>query len=138
MGEWSGQPFGNDTASDWAWERDGQDEWQVVQEALNETVQSPDFVDADITSNAIAAAETVAHGLWRPTQNDAYTESVVSFSARASTPTEAIIQLAVAGLTAATGPTSELTELWAEGGEAEWMQANSRTMEALVRPATQA
>ncbi len=138
IGAWSDEPFGNDTASNWAWELDGQDEWQVVQDALNEAVQSPDFVDADIASNAIAAAETVAHGLGRPTQNDAHTESVVSFSARASKPSEAILQLAVAGLTAATGPASELTELWAEGGEAEWMQANSRIMEALVRPDTQA
>jgi hypothetical protein len=134
MGAWSGEPFGNDAAADWAWELDSQDDWHVVQDALDEAVNSTEFVDSDVASSAIAAAEAVAHGLGRATQKDAYTESVASFVARASKPTESIVQLAVAGLTAASGPNSELTALWTESGETEWNQANARIKQALVSP----
>lgn len=131
MGAWSGEPFGNDTAADWAWELDAQDDWQVVHDALNDAVTSTEYIDAEVATNAIAAAEVVAQGLGRATQDDGYTESVALFVARASKPTEKIVELAVAALAAASGPNSELTDLWAESDGAEWSEANTRLKEAL-------
>jgi hypothetical protein len=134
MGVWSGEPFGNDTAADWAWELDDQRDWQVVDAALNEAANAGEYIDADIASNAIAAAETVAHGLGRATQDDAYTDSVTAFVARAPKPSDETVQLALAALAAASGPNSELTELWAESAEPDWSDANARIKQALTGP----
>ena len=132
MGAWSGEPFGNDTAADWAWELDDQRDWQIVQTALDEVVNASEYIDGDIASNAIAAAEAVAHGLGRATQDDAYTESVTAFVARAPRPSDEMVQLALVALAAASGPHSELTELWAESGEPDWANANARIKQALT------
>jgi Domain of unknown function (DUF4259) len=81
---------------------------------------------------AIAAAEVVAMGLGRSTQDDAYTEGHKEFVARASTPTPELVQLALDGLAAATGPSSGLTSLWLEVDPTEWQQANAN-LEAALR-----
>jgi hypothetical protein len=132
MGAWSGEPFGNDSAADWAWDLSKQTDWQPVRHALREAANASKYIDADIASNAIAAAETVAHGLGRATQDDAYTESVTAFVARTPKPNDETVQLALAGLAAATGSNSELTDLWAESGETEWAQANAQIKTALT------
>ena len=67
MGTWSGEPFGNDVAADFAWELDEQKRWNVVRDALREALRSKELLDADTACIAIAAAEVVAHGLGRPT-----------------------------------------------------------------------
>jgi hypothetical protein len=57
---------------------------------------------------------------------------VIAFVERASVPTPELVELATLALAAATGPESELTELWAEDGEqTEWSLANTRIATAL-------
>jgi hypothetical protein len=154
MGAWSGEPFGNDTAADWVWELDESDDWEVVREALNEALEPGEFVDADVASSAIAAAAVVARGLVQSTdeeapiednrgeddpaeadeaedngddvEDDDVAESITSFLARAGEPPADVVQLALNGLNAATGRTSELTDLWAESGDTEWGRANTK------------
>lgn len=132
MGAWSGEPFGNDTASDWAWELDGQDVWDVVEEAIAEVLEADEAIDADIAAIAIAAAEVVAHGLGRPTQSDAYTESVESFVGRAGRPSPLLVKAAERAVSAASSADGELAELWAEDAPQDWHDANARLLAALA------
>lgn len=134
MGTWSEEPFGNDTAADWAWELDGETDWHLIEDAFNDALGSTEPLDADVAAIAIAAAETVARGLGRATQDDAYTESIVAFVSRAGTPPEDLVRSAVAALSAASGSSSELTELWDESGTEPWEAANARIMAALTAP----
>lgn len=130
MGAWSGEPFGNDSAADWAFELDEQASWGLVDATLS-AVLDEGYVDADAATLAIAAAETVAHGLGRPTQDDAYTESVTAFVARAPAPGNELVEKAAAALARASSSESELAELWADD-PAEWEAANTALQAALM------
>lgn len=135
MGTWSGQPFGNDAAADWAWELDGSDGWDAVLEALQAVLDTaPASVDADAATVAIAAAEVVAHQRGRPTQSDSYTESISSFVDRVPAPPAEVASIALRALDVATVPDGELAELWADAGADEWTEANQRIREALSLP----
>lgn len=132
MGAWSGEPFGNDTAADWAWELDDASDWEVVLAALTEILdEEPANLDADVASIAIAAAEVVAHQAGRPTQSDAYTESVTAFVRRAPKPPVEITAVALKALDIAASPEGELAELWADEGDDEWVTATARVRQAL-------
>ena len=131
MGTWSGEPFGNDTAADFAWELDEQKRWGIVRQALREAIRSEAPLDADTAVVAIAAAEVVAHGLGRPTQSDSYTESVESFVGRARRPSRWLVRDAQRAIAAATSEEGELAELWREEDAQEWRAANARLLEAL-------
>lgn len=133
MGAWSGEPFGNDTAADWAGELEDAEGWDVVIDALTEVLEEePANVDADVACIAIAAAEVVAHHAGRPTQSDAYTESVTTFVKRAPIPPARIAVVALAALEIASSPEGELAELWAEAEDGEWSAANATLREALT------
>lgn len=128
MGTWSGEPFGNDTAADWAWELEDADSWEIVRSALTAVVDGDDFDEEDATL-AVAAAEVVAHGLGRPTQEDAYTEEVIAFAKRMVPPSADLVALAQRALVAATATSSPLAELW--DGEQDWAQTNGLIAAAL-------
>jgi hypothetical protein len=132
VGAWSAEPFGNDTAADWAWELDEADNWDLVLDALTGVLaEEPASVDADVASVVIAAAEVVAHANGRPTQSDAYTESVTSFVERRPDAPLGIIPVALSALAIATSPKGELAELWSESGTEEWTRAIVRLRESL-------
>ncbi|WP_347977002.1 DUF4259 domain-containing protein [Microbacterium sp. ProA8] len=133
MGTWSGEPFGNDVAADFAWELDEQKRWNVVKDALREALASREPLDADTASIAIAAAEVVAHGIGRPTQSDAYTESVESFVRRARKPSGRLVRAAERAVSVAASADGELAELWAESDAQNWQSANARLLDALTR-----
>ncbi|MCM6763793.1 DUF4259 domain-containing protein [Rathayibacter sp. ZW T2_19] len=122
MGAWSGEPFGNDTASDWVYELDEADDWQYVREALEAAV-APAQVDADTADCAIAAAEVVARGLGR--EGGAHADTIRHFVERAGRPDDELVALALAALSAADSPGSELTELWEDADPQEWREANA-------------
>lgn len=129
MGAWSGEPFGNDSAADWAWELEDASDWSPVRSALDEALAAEGPIDEDVATFAIAAAEVVAHGLGRATQSDAYTEEVAAFVDRVGVPPEDLVGLALSALAVAAGPESELSELW--DGSDEWRAANERLVAAL-------
>ncbi|KJC64666.1 DUF4259 domain-containing protein [Agreia bicolorata] len=130
MGTWSGQPFRSDSASDWAYDLADASDWSVVRDALTEVIGQTD-IDADDAAIAIAAAEVVAHGLDRPTQTDAYTESVGSFVQRVGRPDAELVAFALDALAAAGSAESELTELWQDEDPDEWLSANAALKQAL-------
>lgn len=123
MGTWSEEPFGNDTAADWALELDGAESWNFVEEALRNGLLDADPSESELEI-AVAATETVAHGLGRPTQDDVYTESVAAFAARVGAPPETTIELAKRALTALAKDSSPIAELWASKSDIEeWRDA---------------
>lgn len=128
MGAWSGEPFGNDTASDWVYELDEAGDWQYVREALDAAV-SPTQVDADAATLAIAAAEVVARGLGR--EGGPHADTITHFVQRAGRPDDELVALALAALAASDSPGSELTELWEEADPEEWREANDAVRSVL-------
>ena len=132
MGAWSAEPFGNDTAADWAWELDEAESWDIVLDALTEVLEKePATIDADVASVAIAAAEVVAHANKRPTQSDVYTEGVTAFVKRLPNPPAGIVPIALRALEIAASPEGELAGLWSDGGSDEWSIAIARVRENL-------
>ena len=132
MGAWSAEPFGNDTAADWAWELDEAENWDLVLDALTGVLEEePATIDADVASVVIAAAEVVAHANGRPTQSDVYTESVAAFVERLPHPPHGIVPVALSALEIASSPHGELAELWSDDGSEEWATAITRVRESL-------
>lgn len=131
MGAWSVEPFGNDEAGDWAWELDGAKSWHFIGDALRYYlgVKEPDDSDDTI---AVAAAEVVAHGLGRATQDDSYTESVTAYVERMGEPSADIVDLAQRALAKVSAEESELASLWddEEQGPA-WRDAVGAIADAL-------
>ncbi|MGU3645360.1 DUF4259 domain-containing protein [Microbacterium sp. C23T] len=132
MGAWSAEPFGNDTAADWAWELDEAESWDLVLDALTEVLEEePATIDADVASVAVAAAEVVAHANGRPTQSDVYTESVAAFVKRLPNTPLGIGSVALSALELATSPEGELAELWSDSGSDEFVMAIARLRESI-------
>lgn len=131
MGAWSVEPFGNDVAADWAWELEDESDWSVIADALADALDD-DGLDHETATIAVAAAEVVAHGLDRATQQDAYTEEVTAFVRRAGRPDDDLIALAVAALRAATCEESVLAAEWAEAGDGGWNESIDELRAALT------
>jgi hypothetical protein len=132
MGAWSAEPFGNDTAADWAWELDEAENWDLVLDALTAVLdEDPATIDADVASVAIAAAEVVAHVSGSPTQSDVYTQSVTGFVGRLPSPPIGIVPVALSALEIAASPDGELAELWSDTGSDEWVIAIARLRKSL-------
>lgn len=139
MGAWSAEPFGNDTAADWAYGLEGAKNLDLVRTALDaiaEQAGSSDAdIDSDVGSEAIAAAAVVAHKLGADQAVTGYLNAEVVKDVRAinEVPDRALIGAAVSALVSVRLPTSELEELWEE--EDEWIQAVA-TLEAFLRAAS--
>ena len=134
MGTWSHEPFGNDSACDWAYELEGKKEYAIVAQAIRAAVGGDDDLDADVAVEAIAAAEVLAKALGRGTQSDAYTEEVDAWlkSVKSPPPAELVAQARVA-LDLTLAPGSELRELWEEGdGFTRWEQSVQALKAALA------
>jgi len=117
---------GNDAAADFAAELDGHRRWAVVKAALTHATKAGPTLDSDDAAVAIAAAEVVAHGLGRPTQDDVSTESIQRFVARTRRPSERLAGLASRAVAVAASEDGELAELWTEAGPSEWRDAVGR------------
>ena len=135
MGSWSHEPFGNDTAADWAYGLDNSKDLAYVEAAINRVVATEDYLEADISEEAIAAVEVIAKMLGKGTQADAYTEGADIWVAAATvTPSEALREKAVLALNRIMAGESELAELWTEGDSGdEWAQAVAQ-LRAAVAP----
>ncbi len=117
---WEIAPFGNDVAADWAWELDVAEGWSFIDEALRAGMPDavPDEIDVDI---ALAAAETVAHGLGSPTQDDVYTESVSAFVERVGEPPAETVELAQRLVSELLVSDDPISQLYADAGYShEW------------------
>lgn len=115
MGTWSHEPFGNDSANDWAYDLEESRDFSLVAAALKRAADAEVDLDEDEAVEAVAAAEVLAKALGRGTQSDAYTEKVDAWLASISAkPSPDLLQLAQRALARVLAPESELRELWEE------------------------
>ncbi|TDL45759.1 DUF4259 domain-containing protein [Microbacterium oleivorans] len=130
MGTWSEEPFGNDTAADWAWELDEADSWDVVSDVLRDYL-GEDETDSGLDEVAVAAAAVVAHGAGLALSEEEDTESVEGFLGRVGAPPASAVTAARAALDKVGGE-SELAELWADAdGLDDWRATLARLRDAL-------
>lgn len=134
MGTWSHEPFGNDTASDWAYDLEEQEDFSLVAQAIQSVLDNgADYLDADLAMEAIAAAEVLAKALGRGTQTDAYTEKVDAWLASIKAkPSADLLSKAQIALTRIMGPDSELKELWEESDDFEDWVSSVKTLQSAV------
>lgn len=116
MGAWSHKPFGNDTACDWAYGLDERRDLSLIAEAIQAVLDNgTDYLDSDLASEAVAAAEVLAKMLGRGTQADSYTEAVdIWVKSITAKPSQDLLSKTNGALVRIMGPDSELRELWEE------------------------
>jgi len=134
MGAWSHEPFGNDTANDWAYGLDDVKDFSLVASAIKSVLDNGDeYLDTDLATEAIAAAEVLAKALGRGTQSDAYTEKVDVWLKKVSAkPSPKLLSDAGIALARILGEDSELNELWEESDEfTEWKSSVAALQSAL-------
>ena len=134
MGTWSHEPFGNDTANDWAYDLEEARDLSHVEAALDKVLEiGDDYLEARDAEEAIAAVEVLAKLLGRGTQSDAYTEKVDAWVDEVKlTPTPALRIKAKQVLRRVDSDNSEILELWQEGEDAdEWRKSLAQLHSAL-------
>lgn len=134
MGTWSHEPFGNDTANDWAYELEDQKDFTLVAQAIQEVLDNGSaYLDSDIAVNAVAAAEVLAKALGRGTQTDAYTKKVDAWLASVTAkPAAELLSKARDALRRILGPDSELRELWEDSDELESWESSMGALLAAI------
>jgi Domain of unknown function (DUF4259) len=116
MGAWGARSFENDDALDWVWELEESSDDSVVRAAFA-AVHADVEVEAPEASCACAAAEVVAAAAgapaeWLPDEVTAWVAAHGSAVAGLRGEARAAVQRIAEG--------SELQQLWAEAGGAEW------------------
>ncbi|SHH70199.1 DUF4259 domain-containing protein [Massilia sp. CF038] len=125
MGAWSHEPFGNDTAADWAYGLHDSEDLAYVEHALDAVLEAgDDYLDSDLATEAIAAVDVMARTLGRGFPSNAYSEAADSWIERVKPVlSPALRQKAMHALTRIGGDDSELNELWADSDHfAAWQQ----------------
>lgn len=133
MGAWGAGPFENDDACDWAIElADGEDDSPII-EAFDAVLGNDDYLDVDLGSAAVAAAQTLASLAGDGTKlPDDVAEWV-----RLQTPdiVKTLLakhrDVAIRALARVRGKDSELAELWQEADATEWLESLDRLERAL-------
>lgn len=134
MGTWSHEPFGNDTASDWAYDLAEQKDFSLVAQAIQAVLDNgADYLDSDLAVEAVAAVEVLAKALGRGTQADAYTEEVDAWvQSIGAKPSDELLSKARAALGRIIGPDSELRELWEESDDFGDWESSIKTLQSAV------
>lgn len=117
MGAWGHRAFENDTAADWIWELEESDDLSLIHSALDAALDTADDIDADIASEALAAAEVVA--ALKGVPHIELPNSIVSWTTGRKRPDAALVEKARRAATRVV-KSSELAELWAETESTEW------------------
>jgi hypothetical protein len=134
MGTWSHEPFGNDTANDWAYELEDTTDFSVIDATLQTALdEGQEDLDADLAMEAIAAIEVLAKSLGHGTQTDVYTDKVDEWVDRISLkPSADLLQKAEQVLALAASDHSELKELWQESEEYELWANNLQQLNTIL------
>lgn len=135
MGAWSCEPFGNDTAGDWAFGLDDAKDLSYVEAALDAVLKQveDEFLESTDAEEAVAACEVLAKLLGKGTQSDGYTAGVDAWVASVGVkPGPGLLDKARKGLKRVTGDNSELRELWEEDGGEDWLESVETLRHALA------
>lgn len=133
MGTWSHQPFGNDTAGDWAYQLENHKDFRWIDSTFDRVLATRGDIESDHGMEAVAAAEALATALGRPTQVDAYTEDVAKWaSGLHSKPSAALLAKAHKVLERVLAEGSELSEDWAQSDHNTLWRRSVRTLLAAL------
>jgi hypothetical protein len=111
MGAWGAGSFENDDALDWASELAGSSGVAAVEDALDLSATSAEYLEAPECSIGLAAAETVAAMNGKPAAD--LPDEVAAFARAAGRPTGSLVDAASSAV-ARVLEKSELRELWEE------------------------
>ncbi len=134
MGAWSHEPFGNDTANDWADGLAGCTDASYIEATLDRVLNvGEQYLDASEAEEAVAAIEVLAKVLGRGTQTDSYTRKVDAWvNANKPALTPVIRMKAKQAIQRIVSNSSELRELWEESDEGtEWKTAMNNLRAAI-------
>jgi hypothetical protein len=134
MGAWSHEPFGNDTANDWAYDLKGTQDLSYIEAALDNVLdQGSEYLEAPTAEEAVGAIEVLAKLLGRGTQSDAYTEKVDAWVKSVNQkPTADLLRKAQRVIARILAKDSELLELWQEGDDSQQWQSSMAQLLAAV------
>ncbi|MCO7224128.1 DUF4259 domain-containing protein [Pleionea sp. CnH1-48] len=123
MGAWSHEPFGNDTACDWAYELEESSGFSFIESTLDKAIaEANDYLESTEGEEAVAAIEVIAKLMDKGTQSDSYTESVeLWISKNKQTPSPELVDKALKVIELLLSENSELVELWE--GQEEWFES---------------
>jgi hypothetical protein len=122
MGAWGAGSFENDAALDWVWSLEQSDDLSPVEAAISDVLNGDDYLDADVGCTGLAAAEVVAalrdralDGLPEEVSQWVETHEIAASDALVKNCLTAVEKIG-------NDDTSELKELWEEGGDpaTEW------------------
>jgi Domain of unknown function (DUF4259) len=124
MGAWSHEPFGNDTAADWAWGLDDSDDLEYIENTLA-AVEDEEELDASLAEEAIAAIDVLAKALGKGTPPDAYSDSAMQWIERVQPVIgRALRERAIQVLNRIVAEDSELRALWEDSDDYDAWQAS--------------
>ncbi|ESK55721.1 DUF4259 domain-containing protein [Acinetobacter tjernbergiae] len=134
MGTWSHEPFGNDTANDWADELEDVTDFSVIEATLQTALdEGQEYLDADVAMEALAAIEVLAKSLGHGTQTDVYTAKVDEWLETVSLkPSTDLLLKAQQVLVLVLSDQSELKDLWQEADDYDiWLASIQQLKDAL-------
>ena len=136
MGTWSHEPFGNDIASDWAYEFEENVGYEVIEDAFDHIIDmaTEEFIDADIGCIAHAAAEVLAKSFTDGVaENEYYPEPVEKWlQHNQHKHNYELIPKALLALNLLISENSELDELWQDSDDYEdWTKNIAELKETL-------
>ncbi|KAF1026579.1 MAG: hypothetical protein GAK29_01198 [Acinetobacter bereziniae] len=136
MGTWSHEPFGNDIASDWAYEFEENDGYEVIEDAFDQIIDmaTEEFIDSDIGCIAHAAAEVLAKSFTDGVaENEYYPEPVEKWlQHNQHKHNYELIPKALLALNLLISENSELDELWQDSDDYEdWTKNIAELKETL-------
>jgi septation ring formation regulator EzrA len=119
MGAWDTDPFGNDTACDWAYSLEESEDFDLIEEALSKIEEAGDeYIEAPDAEEAIAAADTLARLKGKFYVKNSHTEAVDEWVAEQQlTVPQDMIDLALHAIERIQSKPSELRELWEESDD---------------------
>jgi hypothetical protein len=133
MGAWSHEPFGNDTANDWAYGLDEVSDLSYIEETIDRALEEGEYLDASDGEETLAAIEVLAHLLGKGTQSDSYTQKIALWAKRVGDkPNPALLQKARQALQRVVSEKSELQELWEETEDSEVWLASIQQLSAAL------
>jgi hypothetical protein len=114
MGAWGYGTFENDVAADWVYGLESEG-LEHIPATLRAVLEDDDYLDSDIASEGLAAAEVVARLSGRPGEDVGDVEELDAWlgSNRIEPPPE-WVAAALAAVDRVVAPNSELADLWGE------------------------
>lgn len=121
MGAWDSDPFGNDTAGDWAFGLEEVDDLSLIEDTIQKVLDvGGQYLEAPDAEEAIAAIDTIARLKGRFYAKNPYTKSVDAWvAAHPLVPPPALIAKAQKALGRILSEPSEAMELWKDSEDFE-------------------